>query len=64
MGDARVVGQVVDGEIIWHAPAKPNPNERHYIVTSGFILEFAAVKGERDLLKLQVKKLQELIDKR
>jgi len=64
MGDARVVGKIIEGQIIWHQPAKPNPNELHYIVTTMFIYDYADIKGERDLLKIQVKKLQELLDKK
>lgn len=64
LGDARVTGKIIDGQIHWTESTSPNKAELHYIVTKGFITEVAKLQGERDTLKLEVKKLRELLEKK
>ena len=64
LGDARVVGKIIEDQIIWHPAAMPNKANLHYIVTQGFIHEFSRFKTENILLDLEIKKLRELLEKK
>jgi len=63
LGEARVVGKIIDGQIIWHEAAAPIKTEMHYIITKAVLIEIAKLQGELSLANLKIRKLEEIIEK-
>ena len=61
IGDDKVVGKTIEGNIEWDVDFLPNPNVKYFIVTPGFVYKLVYYMYRYDVLAEELKKCMEKI---